>query len=791
MEVATFDAVDTESNATVALRLVHPNLSADPDFIVKFNSAMEAAAALHHPNLATIVAYGADTWNGRTVLYVASEYLSGGSLRDLLDRGRLLSPSQGLMVGLEACKGLDALHRAGLIHGEIRPATLIFGDDSRLRIIDVGLSQVVDEWIWSPGQEPRQELAMYSGPERRSGELQPKSDIYGLALTIVEAVTGQLPFVGENATATLAARVDRLLPVSADLGALAAVLERAARPDAADRYSAVEFGKALMNTASRLPRPAPIPTLSGGLFADRAKPGEPEEPTGPVTRPVAVVADQAPPADDAASTVAPMPDTIASTDLAAVADANEVPAIDRFEPTADDGDVGDDTAGDSSTIAGAATAVPSAAAAAGVLPPPTSAPISAPGFRYGGPSQPTEMLGMVEPEAKPNVAPTRIESGSPAVTPPSTTTLPTTATFPPTEPLYLPATPTAEPTRVMPIERGVPVPGVPSTPELYDEGPRRRVPWWIYPLVLLFLAGGGVAAWLLSRTPSHTVPDVTGVAEAEARNLLAPNKWTITTGNEPSDLVAVGVVIRTDPPAGTKLAEDKTLMLLVSSGPAPRTIPELVDKPYETAKAELEKLGLVVERADDKNDENVPKGSVLGFTVPESPSSVAGSTVIKGTKLVLTVSSGPAPRVAPQLSTLTLEAAKAQLEQLGLTMTQVPDVFDNTIPAGQVATQDPPAGSSIERGATVNVAVSKGPDLVVVPIIDGLDATGISSALQNAGFVVGATTGDPSQPLIGMTSAGAPVVGGGQLIRGSTIDLEFAPTPTTTTVAASVEPPTP
>lgn len=818
VEAATFEAIDLRTGATVALRLVHPELSDDEAFAASFHAAMQRAQGIQHPNVAQVLDSGTDTWNGRPVLYVVSEYLSGGSLRDLLDRGRLLSPSQGLMVGLEACKGLDAIHRSGLLHGEIRPATLIFGDDSRLRIVDPGLSQALSQWTWAPDQQPRQELAMYAAPERSLGEEQvPQSDVYALALTIVEAVTGRLPFVGENATATLTARVGRLLPVSADLGALAAVLERAARPVAADRYTAVGFGKALMHTASRLPRPAPIPTLAGGLFADRARPGEPEAPTGPTVRPAL---------DDAGS------DQTSAEEPMVLPDVLEDDATDTAAAVATDHTA--EPAGAESAVAlppaaaeavdgtPAAVAVPDAtpteeAPGAGPvplpvgspipLPPPTAAAPLAPDFRPGGADDRTEALPVSsaapQPAAdgKPVADRTPVADRNlavppapavPAARPSGGPTVPVTR-LEPVSPVV--AAPTADPTRVLPVQRRDPTTVLPAGPVLYDEDPprRRRVRWWIVPIVLLLLAGGGVAAWFLSRTPSHVIPDLAGKAEPEARNEALSFNWEVAVSNEPSDIVGTGLIIRTDPPAGEKLAEDKTLTLLVSSGPAPRVIPDMVGKPFAEVKDRLEQAGLVVERDEDAFDESIPKGSVLKFTVPDSPGSAVGSTVNKGTTLVLTVSAGPSPRLVPPLTGLSLDDARAQLEQLGLKMAEMPQEFSNDVPAGQVARQDPAVGQKVDRGSEVSVAISKGPDLVPVPTVSGLNAAGIKSALQNAGFVVGAITGDETQALVQMTSGGAAVAAEQPLLRGSTIDLEFAPTPTTTTttVPPSVPPPGP
>ena len=107
-----------------------------------------------------------------------------------------------------------------------------------------------------------------------------------MALILVEAVTGAVPFAARSTVATLSARVGRLMPVSADLGPLAAVLERAGRPDPADRSTAAELGRSLVRAAEKLPRPAPIPLLVTSLFTDDPnRLRRPDDPTGGVDRP--------------------------------------------------------------------------------------------------------------------------------------------------------------------------------------------------------------------------------------------------------------------------------------------------------------------------------------------------------------------------------------------------------------------------------------------------------------------------------------------------------------------------
>ncbi|MDO8361356.1 MAG: serine/threonine-protein kinase, partial [Actinomycetota bacterium] len=286
LEAAVFDAFDEQLQRMVVLKLVHPDLSDLPTLQRQFREVMPVAVAFHHPNVAVVHDWGKARWNDRDVLYVATERLAGGSLRDILDRGRLLSPSQALVVGLDACKALDALHRQGLVHADVRPSTLVFGEDRRLRLVDAGLAQVLQ--VTAEGVGSRSiDRAKYCSPEQAVDQpVSPKSDVYSLCLSLLEAVTGAVPFVGDSTVATLANRVDKLMPVSADLGPLAAVLERAGRPLAGDRYTAAEFGRALVQAAEKLPRPAPLPILSNSLFGpDPGGPDQPVEPTGPLRRP--------------------------------------------------------------------------------------------------------------------------------------------------------------------------------------------------------------------------------------------------------------------------------------------------------------------------------------------------------------------------------------------------------------------------------------------------------------------------------------------------------------------------
>src|SRR6478609_9397032 len=134
-----FMADDVQLQRRVAVKILHPTLAEDAAFLKRFRAEAQAAAALSHPNIMAVFDWGEDA----ETPYLVTEYLAGGSLRSMLDRGRLLSPSQALLVGLEATRGLDYAHRRGFVHRDIKPANLLFGRDRRLRIADFGLARAI------------------------------------------------------------------------------------------------------------------------------------------------------------------------------------------------------------------------------------------------------------------------------------------------------------------------------------------------------------------------------------------------------------------------------------------------------------------------------------------------------------------------------------------------------------------------------------------------------------------------------------------------------------------------
>ncbi len=248
-------ADDVRLRRRVAVKVLHPALADDESFLRRFWAEAQAAAALSHPHLLAVF-----DWSDDDTPYLVTEYLSGGSLRALLDAGHRLTAAQALVVGLEAARALDHAHRQGFVHRDIKPANLLFGSDGRLRIADFGLAKAIAEAGWTEPTGSVLGTARYASPEQARGQaLDGRSDVYSLALVLVESVTGEVPFTADTTIGTLMARLDRSLEVPDELGPLAAVLAGAGRLDPADRVDAAALGRGLVAAAPELSRPDPLP----------------------------------------------------------------------------------------------------------------------------------------------------------------------------------------------------------------------------------------------------------------------------------------------------------------------------------------------------------------------------------------------------------------------------------------------------------------------------------------------------------------------------------------------------
>lgn len=616
-----FVALDQRSDASVILRLFSAEATIEHGAEILEQAAI--AFEMSHPNVLRLTSFGRATIRGVERAYVVHERLTGGSLQDMIDRSRLLTPSQALVVGLEVCRALDYAHKRGMSHHDLRPSSIVFGEDRKVRVADIGVASVIAEKAWTDVTTVSQERARYCAPEQAQGEpFDEKADVYALALILVEAVTGTVPFLTDSVVGTMSARVDKLFPVSADLGGLAAVLDKAGRSDPLERSSAAEMGRALVQAGPTLPRPTQIPIVSSAIFGAQGE----EDRTGDLTKP----REFNELSDDSQSFVASNTDTMTIRD-----DADAV-------------------------------------VAAGV-----------------------------DIEDKPLIG-----------------------------------------------------------------------RWIVAAVAVLALITGGYFLFSALQKDSYAIPDLIGVDQGEATNLVTEFKWEIVVVEEANEELPVGVVIRTDPETGKKLETGKALTFVVSTGPPPVPLPELNGLDAATALATLTDGGLVLGVETPEYSEDVPAGVIIRWTISSQPTLVAGQEVIKGTAVDTFVSQGPAPRVVPDLTGMSIESATTALTDLQLTINRGDDQF-SIVAAGGVATQSPAAGESLARGTAVTVAISKGPDLVAVPQLGTLKFDKVGPALEAAGFVLGTVSGNTRGFPIAVFSAGQPVAVGQLLPRGTVLDVLY------------------
>ena len=209
-----------------------------------------------------------------------------------------------------------------------------------------------------------------------------------------------------------------------------------------------------------------------------------------------------------------------------------------------------------------------------------------------------------------------------------------------------------------------------------------------------FLDDGGTVRLVVSRGPPPVViPDVAGQPEEQATLTLAGAGFAVDPRHDFDENVPAGIAIRTDPAANEKHAPESTIALVVSDGPRPVAVPDTSGKSYDAAVAALQAKRFSATRVDDFS-ETVPAGNVVG-TDP-----AAGQPAPRDSQVVVHVSKGPQPVAVPNVVNMSVEQASQTLQTSGLDA----DV-QNFAPGRTVKSQNPPAGTQVNRGSKVTLAL--------------------------------------------------------------------------------------
>ena len=660
-------ADDVSLHRRVAIKVLHPALAGDANFLKRFRAEARAVAALNHPNILQVYDWGEEDGSP----YLVLEYLAGGSLRQVYDTGTLLTPEQAVHIGLQATAGLDYAHRRGLVHRDIKPANLLFDADSRLRIADFGLARALAEAAWTEPDGAILGTARYAAPEQVEGwTLDGKADVYALAIVLYEGVTGQVPFAGDTTVATLMARVGTLLPEHEALGPLNEVLVWAAAPEPEERYDAAAFALRLRALALALPEPGPLPLVEPVPPTDDAVPAE----AAAVTTVVAAVR-TAPRTPSGDTTELGVPGIVEAGEPTRLVEAGEpTRVVEAGEPTRvvatgdggppDDGaeaaadpDGADGTGDTDGAAAPAGTrrrwpwlvgiaAVVVALVAGGV-----ALAVQAKLFT---PSHPVPVLvGRTVPAARQAVAPLHFTVHQTGTAYSITLAAGLIVTQQPGARSGGRPTSAKEGTTIaVVVSRGVPPVAIPSNLATYSN------------------CGDAIKAL----QNIHLV----GVCPASAQQY--------------SSTVPAGAVLGSNP--ATTAPYGSTVTIITSKGHAPVAIPAVTGSgsTYASASAALTAAGLVP--AESKvYSSTVPSGEVVG-TAPDP----SGGLVAYGSTVTVDVSLGPKPVIIPDVVGDSVNTAVNQLQALGLKVTTY-----GPSSAAIVVYISPGAGTSVLPGSSVTL----------------------------------------------------------------------------------------
>jgi serine/threonine-protein kinase len=242
-----WEAHDTVLDRRVAVKVLSPALAADQRFLERFRREARAAAGLTHGNVAQVFDYGED---GST-RFIVLELVDGETLADRLRRQGTLPPDEAARIGAHTADALEAAHRTGIVHRDVKPANIMLTRTGGVKVMDFGIAAAAHaSSLTATGSLLG--TAAYMSPEHASGEpATPASDIYALSVVLYEAITGAPPFDLETPIATAAAHVHTApAPVRSmvpDVPApLAAAIERGlAKEPAARPASAAAFADQL------------------------------------------------------------------------------------------------------------------------------------------------------------------------------------------------------------------------------------------------------------------------------------------------------------------------------------------------------------------------------------------------------------------------------------------------------------------------------------------------------------------------------------------------------------------
>jgi serine/threonine-protein kinase len=194
-----YEALDTRLDRKVAVKIMHPHLAQDEQFVERFIREAKASAALSHPNIVSVQDQG---WNqnGTPAVFLVMELVEGHTLREYLNEQGALSVASGIQFLLPVLSALSAAHKLGIVHRDIKPDNILISKEGRIKIADFGLAKgpLLGTTMTAESSIVLGSVSYLSPEQVQRGIADARSDVYSAAITAFEIFTGEKPFFGDE-----------------------------------------------------------------------------------------------------------------------------------------------------------------------------------------------------------------------------------------------------------------------------------------------------------------------------------------------------------------------------------------------------------------------------------------------------------------------------------------------------------------------------------------------------------------------------------------------------------------
>jgi serine/threonine protein kinase len=264
---AVFKGIDTMLEREVAIKMLRPELSRQPDLVERFRSEAVTLARLNHPNIATLYSFirqGDD-------FFMVMEYVRGETLENVIRRFGRLDCGQAVALFCQALEGIEHAHRFGIVHRDIKPANMMLTEEGSIKVMDFGIARALGTGRITKTGHLIGTIEYMSPEQIRGQETDTRSDIYSLGILLYEMLTGRVPFTSTSEYELMRAHIEGAppppsllvdqVPLPVEQGIMRALAKKAeARFQAAGEFRAALLpapGEAAYYRGNAIPGPDP------------------------------------------------------------------------------------------------------------------------------------------------------------------------------------------------------------------------------------------------------------------------------------------------------------------------------------------------------------------------------------------------------------------------------------------------------------------------------------------------------------------------------------------------------